>query len=629
MLGTTSSKVTATPGASGWVQVHEFSPDDPEKLRLRGRLFAVVATKRVEERMDEIFLGRELIGRIHEEYFGSLSENPFNALREAVRKVTLEFKEAWGDVEIAACSLVNDIVYSASAGGGKVIIFREGSLATILESGAEVIAASGYPKSGDMMVLGTKSFFERVPTGVIRSALSGANPEMAAETFAPLVHGENEVGTSGAVVVKFEARDAEVNMEKEILGIAKSGHVDNLPKQNSFLRPKRSLAGVLDGLFRKFPRRNIYVKPGVGDEVTSQSRKLTFTVGIILLLILVVSIGFGIRQKNIKEAEKKYQGILTQAQDELNQAISLASVSPDQSRQFFMQSEQKLQELKSLKINDSKVNDLSQKIEEAKASVLGEYNVTPELFMDLTLLSSGFNGDIISASGGNIFVLDKTGKKVVSVALDTKKSMVVAGPDVITAADDMATYNNNVFILMPDGVYEVGSTSETKVIDKTWNGDALISAFAGNLYVLDKSGGEIYRYQSGPGNTFGSREKWLSPGTSADFSRASGWGIGGAIYVLYPNSKILRFSLGSPQNFSIKGVVPEIGNIDKLYADPDNQYIYLLDRTGGRVVAIDKNGQYKAQYLSDQIKGSIGLVVSEKAKKIILLNGSKLFSISI
>jgi len=52
MLTISSAKLTGTPGVTGWTQVHEFAPDDPEKLKARGKLFAVVATKRVEEGVD-------------------------------------------------------------------------------------------------------------------------------------------------------------------------------------------------------------------------------------------------------------------------------------------------------------------------------------------------------------------------------------------------------------------------------------------------------------------------------------------------------------------------------------------------------------------------------------------------
>ena len=107
MLDVTSAKLTAAPGQSGWVQVHEFTPAEPEKLEARGHLWAVVATKKVEEAsIDTISAGREIISRLHEEYFGDLTAKPFNALRSATDKVLTEFKESWGGVEISACALV-------------------------------------------------------------------------------------------------------------------------------------------------------------------------------------------------------------------------------------------------------------------------------------------------------------------------------------------------------------------------------------------------------------------------------------------------------------------------------------------------------------------------------------------
>ncbi|TFH03371.1 MAG: hypothetical protein E4G77_00540, partial [Nitrosopumilus sp.] len=38
------AKLIGSPGETSWAQVHEFAPDDVEKLKLRGRLVAVIAT---------------------------------------------------------------------------------------------------------------------------------------------------------------------------------------------------------------------------------------------------------------------------------------------------------------------------------------------------------------------------------------------------------------------------------------------------------------------------------------------------------------------------------------------------------------------------------------------------------
>jgi ABC-type uncharacterized transport system permease subunit len=145
---------------------------------------------------------------------------------------------------------------------------------------------------------------------------------------------------------------------------------------------------------------------------------------------------------------------------------------------------------------------------------------------------------------------------------------------------------------------------------------------------MDKDGNTIYRYQ-GQNGAYPNKEVWLSSGTNIDFSNVSQMAIDGSIYALYPNSRILKFSQGSPQSFSVKGVVPEIGNIDAVYASPDNQYLYLLDRAGSRVVVTDKKGVYKAQYVDPGISQAINLIASESDGKIILLIGDKLYSLNI
>ena len=99
MLGITSAKVTAAPGTSGWTQVHEFTPDDPGLLRARGRLFAVLATNGTEGGIDTISSGRELIGRLHAEYYTRKNEYPsYLAFLEAKSHESSWQQEFWGKV---------------------------------------------------------------------------------------------------------------------------------------------------------------------------------------------------------------------------------------------------------------------------------------------------------------------------------------------------------------------------------------------------------------------------------------------------------------------------------------------------------------------------------------------------
>jgi hypothetical protein len=65
-------------------------------------------------------------------------------------------------------------------------------------------------------------------------------------------------------------------------------------------------------------------------------------------------------------------------------------------------------------------------------------------------------------------------------------------------------------------------------------------------------------------------------------------------------------------------------NPTAIYTNEINKNVYILDKDGGRVIVLEKNGDFKIQYVSDQIKNATDLVVSEEERKIILLTGSKL-----
>lgn len=591
MLDTESAKTVGISDTSGWPQAYEFRPGNPEETKKRGSLFVVSDSKTLELR---------LTTRLREEYFGDLLQKPFNALKTAVEKTVLESKELGESLEIAVCSFVGGVVYSVASGGAKVFIYRSGSLAKILESeGMHVVEASGYPERGDVALLVTRGFYGKIPQDIMVSSLNGTLKE-AVDSF-------NSRGGVGAVLIKFNERSFVVNPP-----VFKKGFKEKISK---FIRTIND----------KIPKNNIYIKPDVVNDFTTQNKKLTFSVAVVLLVVLTVSIVFGIRQKKVNDLKRKYAPILSAAKKEVDDAINLSSVSPDKSRELFVDSEAKLKEIDALKIKEPEIEDLRRKISDSRSAILGEYAVTPELFLDLSLLSSGFKGDVLSSSGGNVFILDKGGKRIIGVAIDNKKSKVVAGPSVIDEVRDLASYEDRVFILSPDGIYEVGNT-KTKVVEKIWSEDVLIRVFAGNMYVLNKTGNMIYRY-AGSGNAFGDKQDWLSASARVDFSDAVQWGIDGSVYVLFPNSKIQKFSLGSPHNFNLSGIIPEIGKIDAIYADADNQYVYLLDRAGKRVVVTNKNGKYKAQYIGDQIGDVVSLVVSESEKKIIFLTGERLMSI--
>ena len=151
---------------------------------------------------------------------------------------------------------------------------------------------------------------------------------------------------------------------------------------------------------------------------------------------------------------------------------------------------------------------------------------------------------------------------------------------------------------------------------------------------LNKNSNQIERY-SGNGGTFGDKTDWLAPGIEADFSKVIDMVIDGSIWLLSSSGKVTKFTNGNPNQISLNGITTELVNPTAIYTNEDLKYTYILDNNEGRVIVLEKNGEFKLQYKSDEIKNAKDLVVTEEenlpaqAGKIILLTGPKLMYIQI
>lgn len=637
-----SAKLSGNPDTSGWAQVHEFKPDDKEKLSLRGHLFAVFATSGQEAAspgdfksgggIDSVAQGRELIARLHEEYFGNTTATAYNALKEAVDKVIKEFKESWGNIEIAAAAFLEDVVYSAVGGGAQAVLFRDKALVKILVSEKEgVVSASGYPKQGDIFLLGTSLLFKEVKEEVIKSALESGNADEAAETLAPIVHAGKDLGSAGAVIIKFERQG--VFAEKIKRGKEATVEVTKDRKEEKARRELASglrtkLANLLDRAIKALPERRIYVKEETGEMVSRPKRKVAIVAGGILIVLLVVSISFGVRQKRMKEVRGRYEERLTQARHEFEEAQTLVSLNTQRARELFVSAKNAVIALEEEGVKDPLLQELKVEIEQKSAEILGEYTQEPEIFVDVSLLSDGFSGEDLATKEEGVLVLDRDGEKIISVLVDTKKAEVVAGPGQVSGANFLAAFSDKVFTITPSGITEISGSSASEIISEKWQGEVFIYSFAGNLYVLEKGISGLWRFPVFEGG-YGARQNWFGQGVAPDLSNIISWTIDGSIWFLTDEPRILKFTRGSPEAFSIKGVSPPLGNPVAIYSNENLDFIYVLDPEGSRIVVFEKNGEYKAQYFDEAISQALDLAVFEEEGKLIFLTGPQLLSIEL
>jgi len=625
-LCVTSAKVTGTPGESGWTQVHDFTPEDKKKIEKRGRLFAVISTKGTKEGLGGVESGREILARLHEEYFGNLEKSAFNGLTEAVEKVLNEYKSEGGSgVEIAAAAFVGGVLYSVCGNKARAYLFRNASLVKILVSKPnEVVSASGYPKKGDAFLLGTKALFECLPNGIIKASLATGSLERSAEAFTAKIHSEKGTGNLGLVLISFneEVAISSVPQKKEVVS------TDTKPKQGIIDKLRKSTVGAIDKTLAALPTKRIYVKKGMDDLESTKNKKTFFTVGAILLILLLVSIGFGIKQSKDKQKKAQYEERLTQATHLFEESQSLVSLNSSRSRELFGEARQIIDEMIEEGIEDEEVNNLKKQLEEKEGELLGEYRQDPELYVDLSLFRDGFAGDMMVGTSDRLYVFDANSKKIISVGYENKNTKLTAGPDQLDNAKKIAAYSNRVYTLESDGIYIVGDDRE-RVIDESFNTDDILYAYAGNLYLIKKSDSDIVRY---PGITDGFAEgkSWFAPGIEINLSGVVGVSIDGSIWIVTESGKVEKLTQGSPDSLTSLNVHPKPTEDLLIYASEDNQDVYLLDPTNSRIAVMDKKGEYKASYVSDKLKEAKGLVATEDNKKIIFLgNEGRLYSFEI
>ena len=361
-------------------------------------------------------------------------------------------------------------------------------------------------------------------------------------------------------------------------------------------------------------------------DLTSTKRKTTLTVGVLILILLIVSVVFGISQKNKKEFKEESEKKLTIATANYEKSISEENFDKTSSRELFVSAKEIAFKLREDGYKSEGLSKLISDITSKEAEVLGEIKKESKELLDLTLQTSGFNGDQISSTGKEVFIFDKTNKNVIQVDTDGKDAKKIAGKDILEGAKQLASYGDRLFSLNDDGIYEITNKRE-KVKEKDWE-ESLFYLYSGNIYLTDINANMIYRF-AGNNNSFSDKTEWLAPGIEVDLSKVIDMTIDGSIWLLSSSGKATKFTNGNPSVVLMKGIAEEINNPTAIYTNEKLKYVYILDKETGRVIVLEKNGNFKLQYKSDAIKEAKDVVVPEDESKIILLTGSKLITIEL
>jgi len=155
----------------------------------------------------------------------------------------------------------------------------------------------------------------------------------------------------------------------------------------------------------------------------------------------------------------------------------------------------------------------------------------------------------------------------------------------------------------------------------------LIRVYADRLYLADAGANQLYRYGRGDFNS--APEKWFGAQTQTNLTSVRSMAIDGDIWMLYAEGILVRYSLGSPVQFSLENSVGAIGEpADLAVGDQGNSMIYIADSSEDRILVYRKDGSYQRQLRApegDALRNLRGLFVDEVGGNIYILTQAYLF----
>ena len=576
--------------------------------------------------------GKELLEKLQREFF-ALDDKSLENIKKAVGNVTKKITEEHSYSMIVG-AIVGDILYIVIGSSGQVVIKRNDS-SGVIATGVigELHGFSGKLQHDDVIVFETGDFAEKLPLTELSEYLNSTDVAQIAENITPLVH-EGAKGTECAIIIQFKDLGGIKKSEEKDFPIEDPEEIDEKDTEEKTVKDEYSA----ENLWTKEPHENRGIeeiseeehaeeetqrvkKPLIPFKIPAISfGKKTLTAGVVILLIaiLVGSIGYTGYLKNQEKNIAEFNKIFQPAKEKFDEGEKLESLNKTLALEDFNASRDLLKEALGKFPKGSseyqKLEDLQSKTESKIASLGGgssAKNIKEFLKPgdDLKSITA------ITSKGGTLLVLDKTGKQVATIDTNgkVKKTYDIKVGDSYISSDDKFIYT------MGDTVTSIDrGNGEVKQIFKDVKGNSF-DIFGSNIYTL--SGSDILKYKA-PAYEEASyfTAKPSFKGTPIDIS------ISGPIWVLETNGGIERFTKGKNDDIELSGLTGAIADGAKIYADPDNTNVYIMDVKNQRVVVLNDEGVYQNQYDGSFIKDGISFAIDEKNKPGYVVSGNSIYS---
>ncbi len=155
----------------------------------------------------------------------------------------------------------------------------------------------------------------------------------------------------------------------------------------------------------------------------------------------------------------------------------------------------------------------------------------------------------------------------------------------------------------------------------------LFAYYFSNLYFLDRKTCKIIKYPYLGASNWSPPQTWKEP--DAHCSEPKSMAINGSIWVLNKNNSIIRYYKGVYQETINLNFFPFPEDITKIKTKPELAELYLLEPLKKRLIIISEEGDIVQQFQSEKFDDLKDFTISENGKTIYLLNGTKVYQITL
>ncbi len=371
---------------------------------------------------------------------------------------------------------------------------------------------------------------------------------------------------------------------------------------------------------------------------------ITFAVVIPVVVFVLVAVSY--KQHSTLE---RFRSLLSNARNEAAQAATLQD--PAARRARWVASLEQAQSAQAIFPEDADGRKARDEAQGALDQIDNVVRMNPTLLWDFK--SPGPYR--LAAQGVNLFVLDRGTHRVFQLTLNESGDGVAEKGEAPTRAYKSQAVNDRQvgdlidLIWMPLG----GTRTRSSLLildsgglldyDLAWNlravalgqgavpaGARALAAFGGNLYVLDTSGNQLWRYRP-QGDGYGGAPENYFDKPLADLASGLDVAIDGNVYLLLADGRILKFFGGAEKNFAVAGLNEPLKKPVALGVDAEARQSSVYVVEAGRVLQFNPDGVFIRQFRAagDAFDALQDLVVEERSQRMLVMSGSRLYVMSL